>query len=118
MAEGIFGGGGSVVWAITSDEMKTPTDLSFAHSLEKGTFTERGVDHRTPYGEDFVIRILPPDGMSPEQFIKRFSEIAKPTRDGRVEFALRIEDQPRPQVQVAWGNIPSADQDPFRKAAV
>ena len=118
MAEGIFAGGGSVIWTIRSDEMKSPADLSFTHSLERGTFTERGVDHRTPYGQNFVVRILPPRGVTPEQFIKRFSEFAKPTRDGRVEFALVIEEQQRSQVQVAWGNVPPADVDPFGKTAV
>jgi hypothetical protein len=98
--------------------MKSPADLSFTHALEKGKFTERGVDHRTPYGQNFVIRILPPRGVTAEQFIKRFSELAKPTRDGRVEFTLTIEEEPKAQVQVAWGNVPPAEQDPFAKTAI
>jgi hypothetical protein len=117
MAEGNFGGGGSVKWMIKSDELKSPADLSVTNSLEKGVYTERGTDFKTPYGQNFVIRLIPPRGMTAEQFIKKFSELAKPTRDGRVEFALPIEDQPRPQVWVGWGNIPTIEQNPFGRTA-
>jgi hypothetical protein len=118
MADAVFAGGGSVLWTLNTDEMKGPADLSITSSLDKARFTQRGIDHKTPYGQNFVIRILPPRGMTAEQFIKRFSELAKPTKDGRVEFAVQIEDQPRPQIQVAWGNVPPADQDPFRRTAI
>jgi len=117
MADGSFAGGGSVIWTITTDEMKSPGDLSIANSLERGIWTERGTDHKAVYGQDFVIRILPPKGVTPEQFIRKFAELARATKDGRVEFAIPIEDQ-RNQVQVAWGKIPEVGEGPFRRTAV
>ena len=122
MAEGNFGGGGSVLWTIKTDELKSVGDLSLKQTLDKGTFTENGTDRSegAAYGRSFVVSILPPQGMTPEEFIRNFSRIAEPS-EGRVQFRLRIE-QPaagaayRPQVQVGWGRFPGADQDPLKAA--
>jgi hypothetical protein len=122
MAEGNFGGGGSVLWAIKTDELTSLGDLTLKHALDKGMFTENGTDRSegAAYGRSFVISILPPQGMTPEEFIRNFSRLAE-AREGRVQFRLRIE-QPapgapyKPQIQVGWGRFPGADQDPIRTA--
>lgn len=126
MAEGNFGGGGSVIWTIRTDQLRSPTDLSLKHSLDKGVFLENGTDasETAAYGSNFVIRFLPPRDVTAEEFIKNFSRYAH-VKDGRVEFKLRIEDpktqaadQYRPQIQVGWGQFPGAAPDPLRRTAV
>jgi hypothetical protein len=125
MAEGNFGGGGSVIWTIKTDPLKSPGDLSVKQAFDQGVWTESGADRRetAAYGKNFVVRILPPRNISAEEFIKNFSRYAQ-VRDGRVEFRLVIEEptaQPsdtyKPQIQVGWGEFPGA-QDPFGKTAV
>lgn len=124
MAEGNFGGGGSVLWTIKTDELRSLGDLSLKHLLDKGLFIENGTDRSegAAYGRSFVISILPPKGMSPEEFIKNFSRFAE-AKEGRVQFRLAIEqptvDAPyQPQVQVGWGRFPGADEPPFSGTAV
>jgi hypothetical protein len=124
MAEGNFGGGGSVLWTIKTDELRSLGDLSLKHILDKGMFTENGTDRSegAAYGRSFVISFLPPQGVSPQEFIKNFYRIAEVNGD-RVQFKLAIE-QPAagasytPQIQVGWGRFPGADQDPFPGTAV
>jgi hypothetical protein len=122
MAEGNLGGGGSVLWTIKTDELRSIGDITLRQALDKGTFTENGTDRSegAAYGRSFVVSILPPQGVTPEEFIRSFSRIAE-AREGRVQFRLRIE-QPaagaayRPQIQVGWGRFPGADQDPPKTA--
>jgi hypothetical protein len=124
MAEGNFGGGGSVLWTIKTDELRSLGDLSLKHDLDKGMFTEHGTDRSegAAYGRNFVISFLPPRGLSPQEFIKNFSRYAQ-AKGERVEFKLVIEQSEagatyKPQVQVGWGRFPGADQDPFRETAI
>ncbi len=124
MAEGNFGGGGSVLWTIKTDQLRSPGDLSLKHVLDRGMFTEDGIDRSdgAAVGKSFVISVLPPKGMSPEEFIKNFSRLAE-AKEGRVQFRLAIQDRAadgsyQPQVQVGWGLFPGADQDPFPGTAV
>ena len=122
MAEGNFGGGGSVLWEIKTDELRSLGDLSFKHELDKGRFSENGTDRSegAAAGRNFVVSILPPQGVTPEEFIRNFSRIAQ-AREGRVQFRLRIEESAAgkpytPQIQVGWGRFPGADRDPSRTA--
>jgi hypothetical protein len=127
MAEGHFGGGGSVFWRIQTDGttgLDAPRQLNLKHSLDNGVWNESGTDgsEAANLSKSFVIRILPRDGMSPKDFIRKFSEFAKVTEDGRVQFTLPIEKRLDPtgqyqsQIQIGWGR--GAEVDPTRGAAI
>jgi hypothetical protein len=119
MPEGIFTGGGSVLWTIKTDATRDTSDLALKQTLDNGMFTVNGIDRSdgAAYGKNFVISILPPEGTSAEAFLKRAKIV-----DGRVQFVLEIQRQPRvgdqdqykPQIRVSWGrSVGAADADPM-----
>jgi hypothetical protein len=118
----MFGGGGSVFWTIKTDELKSPSELTLKQTLEKSTWTESGTDRSesAAYGKNFVVSILPPRGVTPEEFIKNFGRYAQ-AKEGRVQFRLEIvkpqsQEPYKPQILVGWGRFSGAGQNPRKKA--
>lgn len=101
MAEGIFGGGGSVQWAVIvdDDEREDP--------VKKTTFTSRargcrlhGVDKT--HGEDFTIAIKVPGVTTGKDFVKWLETYGKLcVRGGAARFRLPIQNDNK-QISVRW----------------
>jgi hypothetical protein len=128
MADAHFGGGGSIFWKLRTDQARSASEVTLENALQRGVWFESGTDGSSDASRSdyFVIRILPEEGTTPEEFIRAFSKEAIPTKDGRVEFKLRVEKRPIPdqidqyetQILVGWGSYPGAIQDPTQGAAV
>jgi len=124
MADAHFGGGGSVFWRITTDKLRSPADLTLNHVFDNSLFTENGVDRSegAAYETNFLISILPPKGVSAEEFIRDFSSKYAQAVNGRVQFTLPIPrpegQQYIPQISVGWGSFVAGTPDPTRRIAV
>ena len=102
MAEGTFGGNGSVVWSIDCDHLKGNPQT-----------TDNGGHHHhhghcgTPPGADFEIAISRPRGQGADTETERVAtgleSAAKLLRQGRdAIFYLRVEKSHHRQVVVSW----------------
>ena len=103
MAEGIFGGGGSVRWAVTvdDDEREDPVKKTKFTTRAKGC-RFKGVDK--VHSNDFAIAVKVPNIASREDFIRWLLDDTKGklcVRGGAARFRLPIQDDNR-QISVRW----------------
>jgi hypothetical protein len=104
MAEGHFGGGGSVRWAVTVDDDERDDPV------KKTTFTTRakgcrfkGVDKT--HSDDFVIAVKVPGITGRHEFVKWLLDEAQGNlcvRGGAARFRLAIRDDDDKQISVRW----------------
>ena len=92
MADGQFGGNGSVHWRVAADLGGSANGVDYAGGAPG-------------QGNDFVIRIKLPSA-NPEQWLEELRK-TNPV-NGVLEFKLKIDNRPQPdaQIQVCWGRIP------------
>jgi hypothetical protein len=103
MAEGMFGGGGSVRWAVIVDDDERDDPV------KKTTFTTRakgcrfkGVDKT--HSDDFVIAVKVPGIANRHEFIKWLLDDRQGrllVRGGAARFRLPIQDDEK-QISVRW----------------
>jgi hypothetical protein len=102
MAEGNFGGGGSVQWAlkVDDDERDDPRKRTKHTNSQRGCLC-KGVD-KCPNGTHFVIAVKVPDIANRQDFIKwLLSEGGLTVRRGAARFQLPIQDDAK-QISVRW----------------
>jgi hypothetical protein len=115
MADGQYGGNGSVHWFVTPDRQNA---ILLKGSGPKGRRSHLGVDYAgesSTLGEDFLIRIKLPDGAARLAFLDRVAAaVAAAKQDPsveRVEVTLPIDKgpdkTPHTQIQICWGTDPS-----------
>ena len=102
MGEGNFGGDGSVKWDVTVDQEGA---FRPGNPNPGGRHTCDGTDVR--HGPGFTVRVKPPRGTSPQQFLDQLRNGGMRVVGGRVEFTVGVEDTPvgqgtPQQVQIEW----------------
>jgi hypothetical protein len=99
MGEGQFGGDGSVKWTIDNSN---DDPGKFSHVPPSAGNPKRqvvGVDQT--YGDDFVVSLRPPSGMTAAQFKTQLETGGLTIVAGRVQLRVPIENAAR-QVVVGW----------------